>query len=247
MNRYVAIGAALLFLVPGVLYALFCLECGYENPDRAKYCMECGTAVASGEIQANDQAQASQEIQSNNESRPGRLPERPFLPEGSGAIVLYFVKNWPDRGDVPGFLNVYLIAGEKKENIARLERSNYWKTGMLTTYRKEEKTVLPVHEDIARAGYFLVKELPEGEYTISVEKRFRINQFGMKAVRHKRFERVTVTSGSYSLLSYYWEENNDFGEEHLLPRWFVEDRGKMEEFFCGPKTAPDLSPETILD
>lgn len=266
MKKAILVLTIILIFLPSIVFAFFCPECGFENPDEAKFCMNCGKQIII------DEADELEQQKPENFSLP-------TLPEGHGAIVLFFVKNWPDRGGVPGHLNVYTIDGRKKEKIATLERVNYLKGGVMTTYNKQRQTIkvkgqsdnhgssssgvyysgtsdstayveydeiVPIHEDVAIAQYYLVKELPEGEYCISVEKKLLVTRYA-KEVRYKRFNNVPVNAGQFTVLHYYWQTNGKFGLNILRPQWFIDEANAIDNFFNTIVEKREISPSKIFE
>ena len=63
-------------------------------------------------------------------------------------------------------------------------------------------------------------ELPAGTYEIKMERSFYMGDptesLRFKSKKHKIFHNVTVEEGKVTMLSYYWEANEDFGKDVVV-------------------------------
>ena len=142
-----------------------------------------------------------------------------------GILVLCVSKEFPDRG--PGYIEVY----KNNEKIGSIELSEYVSNGPSQQsksdyyeFNKKNKmtsgtTTTTVANTIC-SRYFGEFELPAGTYEIKLERKLYMgdptSEIRFKSKKHKKFHKVAVEEGKVTLLSYYWEDNENFGKDIVV-------------------------------
>ena len=142
-----------------------------------------------------------------------------------GILVICASKEYPDRG--PGYLDIF----KDKEKIGSVELSEYVSNGPATQsktdyfeYSKKNKgtsgtSTTTVANNIC-SRYIGTFELPAGTYEIKLERSLYMgdptSSLRFKNKMHKIFHKVTIEEGKATMLSYYWEANENFGKDVVM-------------------------------
>ena len=142
-----------------------------------------------------------------------------------GIIAFCVSKEYPDRG--PGHIDIF----KDKEKLGSIELSEYVSNGPGTTsktdyieYNKKNKvnsgTSTTTTANNICSRYFGEFELPAGTYEIKLERSLYMGDptsgIRFKNKMHKKFHKVTVEEGKVTVLSYYWEANENFGRDVVM-------------------------------
>lgn len=157
----------------------------------------------------------------------------------SGIVVFCVSKEYPDRG--PGYLDIF----KNNEKIGSIELSEYVSNGPAqqskTDYfeysKKNKGTSGTSTTKIANnlcSRYYGIFEVPAGSYEFKLERSLYMgdptSSLRFKNKKHKKFHNVTVEAGKVTMLSYYWEANEDFGKDVVMS-------GNHKEFAKGVASA----------
>ena len=142
-----------------------------------------------------------------------------------GLLVICASKEYPDRG--PGYLDVF----KNKEKIGSVELAEYVSNGPATQsktdyfeYSKKNKgtsgtSTTTIANNIC-SRYTDVFEIPAGNYEIKLERSLYMGEptspMRFKTKMHKIFHNVSVEEGKVTVLSYYWEANENFGRDIVM-------------------------------
>ncbi len=142
-----------------------------------------------------------------------------------GLLVICVSKEYPDRG--PGFLDVF----KNNEKIGAVELDEYVSNGPATQsktnyfeYSKKNKgtsgtSTTTIANNIC-SRYHDVYEFAPGTYEIKLERKLYMGEptspLRFKAKKHKKFKNVTIEEGKVTVLSYYWEDNEQFGKDIVI-------------------------------
>ncbi|MBR4328827.1 MAG: hypothetical protein IKO19_13585 [Candidatus Riflebacteria bacterium] len=142
-----------------------------------------------------------------------------------GILVICASKEYPDRG--PGYLDIF----KDKEKIGSVELSEYVSSGPAMQsktnyfeYSKKNKgtsgtSTTTVANNIC-SRYIGTFELPAGTYEIKLERSLYMGDptsaLRFKNKMHKIFHKVTIEEGKATMLSYYWEANENFGKDVVM-------------------------------
>ena len=142
-----------------------------------------------------------------------------------GIVVLCVSKEYPDRG--PGYIDIF----KNNEKIGSIELSEYVSNGPGTTsktdyieYNKKNKynsgTSTTTTANNICSRYYGEFEMPVGNYEIKLERSLYMgdptSSLRFKNKKHKKFHNVTVEEGKVTVLSYYWEANEEFGKDIVM-------------------------------
>ncbi len=142
-----------------------------------------------------------------------------------GLLVICASKEYPDRG--PGYLDVFLNNGKMGQIALSEYVSNGPQAQSKTNYyeysKKNKGTSGTSSTTIANnicSRYTDVYELPTGSYEIKLERKFYMGDptegLRFKSKKHKIFHNVNIEEGKVTVLSYYWEANEDFGRDVVM-------------------------------
>ena len=142
-----------------------------------------------------------------------------------GILIICASKEYPDRG--PGYLDIF----KDKEKIGSVELSEYVSNGPAVQsktdyfeYSKKNKgtsgtSSTTVANNIC-SRYIGTFELPIGTYEIKLERSLYMgdptSSLRFKNKMHKIFHKVTIEEGKATMLSYYWEANENFGKDVVM-------------------------------
>ena len=142
-----------------------------------------------------------------------------------GILVICATKEYPDRG--PGYLDIF----KNKEKIGAIELSEYVSNGPATQsktdyyeYSKKNKgtsgtSTTTIANNIC-SRYIGAIEVPAGTYEIKFERSLYMGDptsaIRFKNKMHKIFHNVTIEEGKATMLSYYWEANENFGKDVVM-------------------------------
>ncbi len=166
----------------------------------------------------------------NNSNSPTISKERiehinSLKQNNKGILVIWASKEYPDRG--PGYIDIF----KNNEKIGSIELAEYVSDGPASQsktdyyeYSKKNKgtsgtSTTTIANNIC-SRYRGTFELPAGDYEIMLQRSFYIGDptstLRMKARKHKKFHNVTVKEGKVTMLSYYWEANENFGKDVVM-------------------------------
>ena len=156
--------------------------------------------------------------------------------QGKGLLVVCATKEWPFRG--PGYLNVDIkFPNGKWGGIGRAGLMEYFMNGQVTppVFEKLETddscdgNIVVTHmAPIIISRYYGELEMGAATYEVKLTRNFKITEKDSgvgKTKRHKKFHGVQITPGMVTVLSYFWNENQKFGLDHVMTndhRLFVE-------------------------
>lgn len=169
---------------------------------------------------ANSEVNAKNSIPSANQERINSLKAN-----HKGLLVLCVSKEFPDRG--PGFIDVF----KNNEKIGAVELDEYVSNGPATKskteyfeYSKKDKgtsgTSSTTIANSICSRYHDVYEVAPGNYEIKLERKLYMGDptspLRYKSKKHKKFKNVNIEEGKVTVVSYYWEDNEQFGRDIVV-------------------------------
>ena len=156
----------------------------------------------------------------------------------NGLLLIWASKEYPDRG--PGHIDIF----KNNEKIGSIELNGYVSNGPAThsktdysEYSKKNKwtsgTSSTTIANTICSRYLGDFELPAGTYEIKLERNLYVgdptSSLRGKARRHKIFHNVTVETGKVTMLSYYWQDNENFGKDIVISTTHKQSESEIAE------------------